>query len=164
VCVWSWYLADLKASAKGVFIVGLDIGCTFFVIINCRHHHFSGVNNELHRRVRNKNYELTQTRLCPASQLDAGLGRSAVGQANCERLESWQAQSFNRQGACRNGSHVKIALLKETPRNHALQLKRIEALWAARVGIHHRALGIDADDGIQWIWIGSHAEYDRLIG
>jgi hypothetical protein len=23
--------------------------------------------------------------------------------------------------------------------------------------------GIDSPDGIQWIWIGSHAEYDRLI-
>ena len=24
-------------------------------------------------------------------------------------------------------------------------------------------VGIDAPDGIQWIWIGSHADYDKFI-
>jgi hypothetical protein len=55
------------------------------------------------------------------------------------------------------------ALLKESPRHPSLQLKRIGILWSVRVGLHYRALGIDAPDGIQWIWIGSHAEYDRLM-
>lgn len=54
-------------------------------------------------------------------------------------------------------------LLKENPRHPSLQLKRIEELWSVRIGQHYRALGIDALDGIQWIWIGSHAEYDRMI-
>jgi len=45
-----------------------------------------------------------------------------------------------------------------------LQLKRIEELWSVRVGQRYRALGIDAEGGIQWIWIGSHAEYDQIIG
>lgn len=54
-------------------------------------------------------------------------------------------------------------LLTANPRHPSLQLKRIEALWSVRVGQHYRAVGIDAPDGIQWIWIGSHAAYDRLI-
>ena len=54
-------------------------------------------------------------------------------------------------------------LLKENPRHPSLQLKRIEELWSARVGMLYRAIGIDAPDGIQWIWIGSHADYDKLI-
>jgi hypothetical protein len=54
-------------------------------------------------------------------------------------------------------------LLKANPRHPSLQLKRIEELWSVRVGQHYRALGIDAPDGIQWIWIGSHAEYNRII-
>ncbi|MBK6999214.1 MAG: hypothetical protein IPH35_04300 [Rhodoferax sp.] len=54
-------------------------------------------------------------------------------------------------------------LLKENPRHPSLQLKRIEELWSVRVGKHYRAIGIDAPDGIQWIWIGSHAEYDKFI-
>jgi hypothetical protein len=61
-------------------------------------------------------------------------------------------------------AHKNFALLKANPRHPSLQLKRIDELWSARVGLHHRALGIDAPGGIQWIWIGSHAEYDRLIG
>ena len=55
-------------------------------------------------------------------------------------------------------------LLKDNPRHPSLQLKRIEELWSVRVGQRYRALGIDADGGIQWIWIGSHAEYDQIIG
>lgn len=54
-------------------------------------------------------------------------------------------------------------LLKENPRHPSLQPKRIEELWSVRVGKHYRAIGIDAPGGIQWIWIGSHAEYDKFI-
>jgi hypothetical protein len=61
-------------------------------------------------------------------------------------------------------AHKNFALLKTNPRHPSLNLKRIDALWSARVGLHHRVLGIDAPEGVQWIWIGSHAQYDRLIG
>lgn len=54
-------------------------------------------------------------------------------------------------------------LLKGNPRHLSLQLKRIEELLSVRVGKHYRAIGIDAPDGIQWIWIGSHAEYNKFI-
>ena len=54
-------------------------------------------------------------------------------------------------------------LLKANPHHFSLQLKRIEELWSVRVGRHYRAIGIDAPDGIQWIWIGSHADYDKSI-
>ena len=54
-------------------------------------------------------------------------------------------------------------LLKSDPRHPSLQLKRIDELWSVRVGQRYRAIGIDAPDGIQWIWIGSHADYDKFI-
>ena len=54
-------------------------------------------------------------------------------------------------------------LLKANPRHPSLQLKRIEELWSVRVGQHYRAIGVDASGGIQWIWIGSHADYDKFI-
>jgi hypothetical protein len=60
-------------------------------------------------------------------------------------------------------AHKNFALLKENPRHPSLHLKRIDELWSVRVGINHRALGIDAPGGIQWIWVGSHADYDKLI-
>jgi hypothetical protein len=55
------------------------------------------------------------------------------------------------------------ALMKVSPSHPSLQLKRIQVLWSVRVGRHYRALGIDAPEGIQWIWIGSHADYDKYI-
>jgi hypothetical protein len=35
--------------------------------------------------------------------------------------------------------------------------------WSVRVGIGYRALAVAGDDGPVWFWIGSHAEYDRII-
>jgi len=32
------------------------------------------------------------------------------------------------------------------------------------VGDHYRALGIDVPEGIYWVWIGTHADYDKTIG
>ena len=66
--------------------------------------------------------------------------------------------------AIRHATDAKYELLKSNPRHPSLQLKRIGELWSVRVNDQYRALGIDDDpDGIYWIWIGTHAEYDRLI-
>jgi hypothetical protein len=55
-------------------------------------------------------------------------------------------------------------LLKDNPRHPSLRLKRIGTLWSVRVGDHYRALGVDDEpDGIYWIWIGPHADYDRIV-
>ena len=32
------------------------------------------------------------------------------------------------------------------------------------IGLRYRALALDVDGGYLWFWIGSHAEYDKLIG
>ena len=32
-----------------------------------------------------------------------------------------------------------------------------------RIGIHYRALAVKSDNEMAWFWIGSHAEYDRLL-
>ena len=57
-----------------------------------------------------------------------------------------------------------FALLKADPRHPSLQLKKIGSIWSARVGLHHRALAAQDADHLVWFWIGSHADYDRLIG
>jgi len=57
-----------------------------------------------------------------------------------------------------------FALLKANPRHPSLHLKRIGELWSARVGDHYRVLGLEVPDGIQWIWIGTHADYDKMLG
>lgn len=57
----------------------------------------------------------------------------------------------------------KYTLLQADPRHPSLHFKRIGSVWSVRAGQHYRALGHDVADGIQWFWIGSHAEYDKLI-
>lgn len=57
-----------------------------------------------------------------------------------------------------------FALLKADPRRPSLHFKRLGELWSVRVGDHYRALGTDGKDGIYCVWIGTHAEYDRIVG
>ena len=54
--------------------------------------------------------------------------------------------------------------LKQDPHYPGLQFKKVGRFWSARVGNHYRALAVEAADGFVWFWIGTHAEYDRLIG
>ena len=55
------------------------------------------------------------------------------------------------------------ALLKSNPRHPSLQLKRVGRFWSVRIGDRYRALAVEADPGLLWFWIGSHADYDALI-
>ncbi len=55
-------------------------------------------------------------------------------------------------------------LLGINPRHPSLHFKRIGDLRSVQAGSHHRALGIDVPDGILWVWIGTHSEYDRIMG
>ena len=69
-----------------------------------------------------------------------------------------------RVAAVREAADGAFALLKSVPRHPSLHLKRLGKLWSARVGEHYRALGTDVPDGILWVWIGTHADYDRITG
>jgi mRNA-degrading endonuclease RelE of RelBE toxin-antitoxin system len=57
-------------------------------------------------------------------------------------------------------------LLKEDTSHPSLHFKKIGSdkhLLSVRVGIGYRALGVEKTDGIYWFWIGTHADYDKLI-
>ena len=55
-------------------------------------------------------------------------------------------------------------LLLRDPHHPSLRFKRVGRFWSARVGLNHRAVATRRDDDFVWFWIGSHAEYDRLLG
>jgi len=63
----------------------------------------------------------------------------------------------------RNLADKNYELLRADPRHPSLHFKRIGQLWSVRIGQNHRALGIDVPEGVHWFWIGTHADYDRLI-
>ena len=61
-------------------------------------------------------------------------------------------------------ARANFELLKANTRHPSLHFKKIDKTWSARVGLHFRALAGEEGDTLIWFWIGSHAEYDRLIG
>ncbi len=55
---------------------------------------------------------------------------------------------------------------KDDPYHPSIDFKRVgtvSPVYSVRVGIGWRALGLKQDDTVVWFWIGSHAEYDRLL-
>ena len=56
-----------------------------------------------------------------------------------------------------------FALIEQEPKHPSLHVKCITATCGQR-GLGHRALGVEGADGFHWFWIGSHSDYDRLMG
>jgi len=54
-------------------------------------------------------------------------------------------------------------LLKADLSHPSLQFKKVGKVWSARVGSNYRAVATPIDGGFLWIWIGTHAEYDKLL-
>ena len=57
-------------------------------------------------------------------------------------------------------------LFKQNPHHPTLHFKKVhpsERIWSVRIAGGYRAVGVRADDEIVWYWIGSHADYDRLL-
>lgn len=63
----------------------------------------------------------------------------------------------------REQADKSFALLKENPQHPSLRLKKVGRFLSARVGLHYRALAVEAGDGVLWFWIGTHADYDKLV-
>ena len=84
-------------------------------------------------------------------------------------MRHWASPAFW-QAYARLPQHIRdladknYELLKRDPKYPSLHFKHIGRHWSVRVGAHYRALGVDADGGVLWFWIGSHADYDRMIG
>ena len=55
-------------------------------------------------------------------------------------------------------------LLRQDPRHPSLHFKKVGRFRSVRIGLHYRALALESGADLIWFWIGSHAEYDRLVG
>jgi len=77
--------------------------------------------------------------------------------------EFWRAYE-RLPGNIRALADKNYELLKQNPKHPSLQFKQVGRYRSVRVGAHYRALGVDIEDGVLWFWIGSHADYDRIIG
>jgi hypothetical protein len=55
-------------------------------------------------------------------------------------------------------------LLKANPRHPSLHFKSIGKYRSVRIGLHYRALAVEIPDGLVWFWIGTHSDYDKMLG
>ena len=55
-------------------------------------------------------------------------------------------------------------LLQSDPSHPSLEFKRLGGgrFYSARIGLRERALGLARDDGVHSVWVGAHAEHDRV--
>jgi mRNA-degrading endonuclease RelE of RelBE toxin-antitoxin system len=57
-------------------------------------------------------------------------------------------------------------LFRDDPNHPGLRFKRVHPdppIYSARVGIGYRAVCVLDGDTVIWFWIGSHADYDKLL-
>lgn len=55
-------------------------------------------------------------------------------------------------------------LLCENPEHPSLHFKKVGQFWSSRVGLRYRALALETEQDLVWFWVGTHADYDKLIG
>jgi len=65
-------------------------------------------------------------------------------------------------GEIKSLADKNFQLLKSDPRHPSLHFKKLDRYWSVRVGAHYRALAVEVENGMYWIWIGTHADYDKL--
>lgn len=66
----------------------------------------------------------------------------------------------------REAARKAYRLFRENARHPSLQFKKVhdrDSIYAARVTLGYRALGLLDDDEVTWFWIGTHAAYDQLL-
>ncbi len=63
----------------------------------------------------------------------------------------------------RDLADANFELLKSDLHHPSLHLKKIGKFRSVRIGSHYRALAVEVEGGLLWFWVGTHADYDRLI-
>jgi hypothetical protein len=87
-------------------------------------------------------------------------------------VKSWRTVAFKRAFATLPKSVQRQArqaykVFAKDPAYPGLQFKKVHAskpIYSVRIGLGYRALGTKSGDDMIWFWIGSHADYDRLVG
>ncbi|MCY3721359.1 MAG: hypothetical protein OXG97_03965 [Candidatus Poribacteria bacterium] len=57
-------------------------------------------------------------------------------------------------------------LFSKDPRHPSLRFKKVhatESIYAARININYRVVGVVDNGEIVWFWVGPHTEYEKLL-
>jgi len=69
-------------------------------------------------------------------------------------------------GRVQERARAAYRLFQQEPSHPSLRFKVVHSsrpIYSVRIGLGYRALGVRDGDEIVWFWIGSHADYDRLL-
>ena len=83
--------------------------------------------------------------------------------ATLRRCELFRALPSEVQNLAAKNYH----LWRRNPHHPTLLFRRLqgsEDRFSIRVGEHYRAIGRRAGEKMIWVWIGTHSDYDRLVG
>ncbi len=75
----------------------------------------------------------------------------------------WRCYQALPDGVQSAANHT-FELIKQNPRHPSLHLKKVGSYWSVRIGLHYRALAIEDESDLVWFWIGTHSDYDNLVG
>lgn len=63
-------------------------------------------------------------------------------------------------------ANVAYRLWAENPDHRSLRFKKVHStlpVYSVRIDLDWRAIGILNGDAVIWFWIGSHADYERML-
>jgi hypothetical protein len=63
-------------------------------------------------------------------------------------------------------ARVAYQLFAENPEHPSLRFKKLQGggnIWSVRISEQYRAVGVRSGGMIEWIWIGTHNEFDKLF-
>ncbi len=66
----------------------------------------------------------------------------------------------------RDRAREAYRLFQRDPYHPSLRFKQVHPtrpVYSARIGLGYRALAVHDGQTLTWFWVGSHADYDRLI-
>ena len=67
----------------------------------------------------------------------------------------------------RQAARVAFGQFQRDPSQNSLRFKKLaghEGLWSVRVTLSIRAVGYRDGETITWLWIGTHAAFDKRFG
>jgi hypothetical protein len=63
-------------------------------------------------------------------------------------------------------ARLAYQLFVESPDHPSLRFKKLQGgsdIWSVRISEQYLAVGVRSGNTIQWIWIGTHNEFDNLF-
>jgi hypothetical protein len=66
----------------------------------------------------------------------------------------------------RKQAKVAYKLFQQNPHHPSLRFKQVHPtrpIYSVRAGLDYQAVGVREGETLIWFWIGSHADYDRLL-